>query len=81
VNFVVFDDTPEAVDLKTYVHPPEPVVYVVGNDFGLGSGIVPRRFPEGTDFIKIVGPVPRYRQPVWSFEVLAIALYDRMVKG
>lgn len=66
------------VELKSFVHPPEDVYYVVGSDFGsIDFGqLDPKQKNLFTAFIETNNTIP-----LWSHTTLAIGLYDRSIKA
>jgi hypothetical protein len=67
----VFLDT-EGTSIKNYVHPPEDVIYVVGEDTQGLSNLQPQ---EGEDIIRISSSIE-----LWSHVAAGIVLYDRKIK-
>jgi len=71
------DGTHSPVDLGSYTHPAEDVLYIVGSDYGEVNHTVLDNF-NNVDHVNIEGTLT---QPLWGHVALAIAFWDRKRKG
>ena len=67
-------------DLKTFNHPKENVIYIVGKDFGrdLNDQTSPTQDIEAD--IKLGIYYPNQKREIWGIHAASIVLYDRLIK-